>query len=937
MEEIQLIDTIFYFVDTMAEYRQALAENKILSRTIVFVDETCEIYKDGKLFGGYEKFVGQLDDLAQEVRDAMDQSENEVHELVRSLREQVVQQFNDEIDLINRKVTEYKDRLDTLREEFDQGYVEIGEASRDIDEINGILSEYASWKSSVSGTLTTFSRVMDAQSATLRTFGERLDVNEYTVTNYEHLVDLAKQEMREYIENYDINNKVRSIIGREILLQQGLLHDFATITDVSNLTRSSVDTYLNAKEPSWDTIVSKVQGIDDQINVAMSGIDSRITTLNDTLAGMQASVTMFANWYTENHETLAYLKAAADGNSALFDIQAQFNTNDELVASVAARIFGYANSEGSNLVLQADHITMEGTDFRVAVNQVEGLGDWLLGRATVGKLMAGDANSDNIRIDGDTVASGGVYGIKASTGGFYFNLDGSGYVAKGNIVWDSNGNLTIQGSPITPSITNNYHTSTTVFENVYISDYWSKTEFTPTNYLLKTDISPNGDLSFIQNSTLKDWILQQITDTAFGEGTTGIIEETVQTVLRNEISRAGGPFDGFVTDEGLLTTLSAKLYDQNGNVIGEGTLGTALSNLKKMSSALIQNNEVIGLVSQSELSDEVTNQINGNSAISSLTNWAQDVQGSMSSGFNLQALINKLTNSNVADGASNSVRAYIEGIVDDQQSTITISADMINLDGTTNLERALVGTWNQNSQYYNSSLRLTSRGLTFDGYGVEIYLDHTGLSVDGTDEVFYSDTGVEFRLADLSYNYPKISASSSYINIENAGLNVTGNSVFSGQINLVGGVYIKEYNNNNSVGLSFSSDVLNISSDTLISGQLSANSISLTGNESYISVGNDITLSAESSTITTSDLTVNGRSDYTGYAQFYGNARFYSNLISDSGGQLLVNGSISISRPASLIIDGSNGWSGTILTGGTTFTYKKGVLVSVSGTGVSPS
>ena len=48
----ELINTIFYYANTMDEYRQALQQNKILSRTIVFVDETQEIYKDGKLFGG---------------------------------------------------------------------------------------------------------------------------------------------------------------------------------------------------------------------------------------------------------------------------------------------------------------------------------------------------------------------------------------------------------------------------------------------------------------------------------------------------------------------------------------------------------------------------------------------------------------------------------------------------------------------------------------------------------------------------------------------------------------------------------------------------------------------------------------------------------------------------------------------------------------------
>ena len=306
----ELIKTIFYYVDTMDEYRQALQQNKILSRTIVFVDETQEIYKDGKLFGGYEKFVEQINNLAQEVRDAMDQSEQSMQDLIRRLRDQIWDQFQEEVDLITQNIQDYEDRLNRLREEFDQGVIEEGHVEQTVDELNGIISQLVSWKTSIDQTLTTFSSVMNAQDATLRTFGERLDAFNNAVTNYEHLVDLKEQSLKEYIENYDMTAKVRSIIGREILLQEGLLHDFATITNINDMVRTSVDTWFNSLEPSWTQVTSWAQGGYDKASaneIALAGFRSSITGINDQLAGIAAEAAMFSNWYNGNKEALLNL------------------------------------------------------------------------------------------------------------------------------------------------------------------------------------------------------------------------------------------------------------------------------------------------------------------------------------------------------------------------------------------------------------------------------------------------------------------------------------------------------------------------------------------------------------------------------------------------------------------------------------------------------
>jgi hypothetical protein len=43
-----------------------------------------------------------------------------------------------------------------------------------------------------------------------------------------------------------------------------------------------------------------------------------------------------------------------------------------------------------------------------------------------------------------------------------------------------------------------------------------------------------------------------------------------------------GTFTGFQTKENLVTDLNAKLYDSNGNLIGETTLARALSGLNRV-------------------------------------------------------------------------------------------------------------------------------------------------------------------------------------------------------------------------------------------------------------------------------------------------------------------------------------------------------------------
>jgi hypothetical protein len=89
-----------------------------------------------------------------------------------------------------------------------------------------------------------------------------------------------------------------------------------------------------------------------------------------------------------------------------------------------------------------------------------------------------------------------------------------------------------------------------------------------------------------------------------------------------------GTFTGFQTKENLVTDLNAKLYDSDGNLIGETTLARALSGLNKLNGALIDSNgSVKAFITKAEL-DSTIEAIEGGSdaqANANISTWATRV------------------------------------------------------------------------------------------------------------------------------------------------------------------------------------------------------------------------------------------------------------------------------------------------------------------------
>lgn len=492
-----MIDTIFYYADTKQEYLQKLSQGEILARTIVFIEETGEIYKNGKMFSNYRQLVDSIELLREDLLQRMESSKNSLQELISNLRQYVNDIFSEELHNISTELESYEDLLDRLRAELANLQEDQGEAEEEINSLKGLIRDYASWKSATNGTLTTLQSLLDAQNGVILQQGTLLDTLRNSVTNFESRVDLIEGTFQQYLENYDITNKVKEIIGREIQLNNGLLHDFATITDVDDHFRNSIDVWFDALTPSWTQLTSRISGLEDRTSL-LAGFNSRI----EVLEGRETALTsQFSEWNDEYSEFLSALQTGASSSGSFFHLIAD---GTKSVNSVAAEIFGSVNADGSNITIKAD--------------RVFGLGDWILQNLTVDKLVAGSA-PNRIFIDS-------TRGIKHESENFIINIDGSGQIAGGKISWDVNGDITINGKIIG---TGNINGLDNYFSNqiaVSIGDWgqgtlknWiegqllgkADTATLENNYILKSDI---GDYQIGITSELQSKLNQYDTDIA---------------------------------------------------------------------------------------------------------------------------------------------------------------------------------------------------------------------------------------------------------------------------------------------------------------------------------------------------------------------------------------------------------------------------------------
>ena len=143
-----MINTIFYFVPTFAEYQTYLNNGDIAARTIVFVADQRAIYKNGIRYGGYNS--QELNDTIIDLINQNAYDDSEIRVWVARIEDSIntanglIDQLNDDIDdIINKKHAEIQAIIDGTFSEYSWLKKNLGDVfaySGFQNELNGFLT-----------------------------------------------------------------------------------------------------------------------------------------------------------------------------------------------------------------------------------------------------------------------------------------------------------------------------------------------------------------------------------------------------------------------------------------------------------------------------------------------------------------------------------------------------------------------------------------------------------------------------------------------------------------------------------------------------------------------------------------------------------------------------------------------------------------------------
>lgn len=143
-----MINTIFYFVPTFAEYQNYLNNGDIAARTIVFVADQRAIYKNGIRYGGYNS--QEFNDAVTDLINQHEYDDSEIRAWVARIEGSIntanglINQLNDDIDdIINAKHAEIQAIIDGTFSEYGWLKKNLGDVfaySGFQNELNGFLT-----------------------------------------------------------------------------------------------------------------------------------------------------------------------------------------------------------------------------------------------------------------------------------------------------------------------------------------------------------------------------------------------------------------------------------------------------------------------------------------------------------------------------------------------------------------------------------------------------------------------------------------------------------------------------------------------------------------------------------------------------------------------------------------------------------------------------
>lgn len=425
-----MIDTIFYFATTMDEYRNLVEEQQISARTIVFVEETQEIYKNGKLYP-------DISGVKKAINNASTKSWQDTVRAIGELNNELREAFNASITDTNASLAEAQSKINEVRTKLSTLTDNEGNALIDVDKANGLIELFAEYWNVDNQTYTNFENIWNAQAGKAGLTAEFVDTVNEKVNEFQSIVDIVNGRKDEWVKSTDINGNIVTKVGQLMSAEGGILRNYVTTTQVNPDQFSTIYNEMNLAKGTYESINARLNN-NEQI---VAGWQSQVD-------GFSATAQQFSEFLEgDEYAFLSSLKTYANGDESYFDLTAAKilgALDEDNENKVAAKIFGYVKNNVSNLELTADNIQIgENVTLTDELSTIKGklLVD---GNVTAKAVVVG--TNPQILINSTD-------GIKHTGGKFQINMDGSGFFGNesSKISWTPDGAITATGINIVGS------------------------------------------------------------------------------------------------------------------------------------------------------------------------------------------------------------------------------------------------------------------------------------------------------------------------------------------------------------------------------------------------------------------------------------------------------------------------------------------------------
>jgi len=364
-----MINTIFYFVPTFAEYQTYLNNGDIAARTIVFVADQRAIYKNGIRYGGYNS--QEFNDAVTDLINQHEYDDSEIRAWVARIEGSIntanglIDQLNDDIDdIINAKHAEIQAIIDGTFSEYGWLKKNLGDvfaSSGFQNELNGFLTTVGVLKE---GDSKWTSLLQTVNSIT----GKVASIENGLFTENE-----IKQWISDGVSGIDLSSYAyKSDVNNAMDLLGALQIKVNTLENsVSTTLSSTIRQYLdNDLEDGVDRYLQNQAGLilDSNLDRAVAQLFSQTTS--NTKTAVNGLIDNKAGLITESNLDSAMATVFAQNNSDAYaalqvGVKNDLKGDQSWINGVADKI----NLKGSQVTISAsDSIRLNGTTWASVID-----------------------------------------------------------------------------------------------------------------------------------------------------------------------------------------------------------------------------------------------------------------------------------------------------------------------------------------------------------------------------------------------------------------------------------------------------------------------------------------------------------------------------------------------------------------------------------------